>query len=543
MKRRDFLRYGSMGMAGLTLGATDLSLLIKAAQAADTPWKFGVMADTQWGNSNGINAGTCAVGVINALNQEFIAHGCRFVVQVGDLVDVEGEITGDWFHWHWKSNLDARAHAAQALYDAGIGFYPVRGNHEATQQSAESMVDLFPQTRGNGNNFLGVDAVHGSNHSQLQGLSYAIDCENVRIILIDQFIRLNGLSLNINNNVVDQVGWVQGLLENRPSDMHAFVMAHKNLVGQSHDDCILGSGPGDNSSERNQLIGAMQATNAAYYMGGHDHMHHRSIVRSPDNTAAAEQIICASCSHKFYSPGENYGRETPVSQELYTIGYYIITVDGPCLTVDFYSSSHGQNYGDTNLSTTPTLDFFHRESFGTSLNGSSYKIDHGQYYDAVNENFEGTTAKIIAGANGNTETDKVGRQMTKHVKTGWKTRPMDAASAVFYLWGMNDNLAMRGSASQPLPQSDEPQAGDPYTLSMSYNPELVSLRALRRGAFGIKARTESGDWVNAVDLNSSGYTKFHYGPYSGQSLGAYGVDPRTETVWAVVDCNGIFVAK
>jgi len=33
-------------------------------------------------------------------------------------------------------------------------------------------------------------------------------------------------------------------------------------------------------------------------------------------------------------------RETPVAQELYTVGYYIFTVDGPNMTVDFYSDTH-----------------------------------------------------------------------------------------------------------------------------------------------------------------------------------------------------------
>src|SRR5574341_1973061 len=120
MKRRDFLKLGGAGLAGLAMGGFDFPLFNpRSAYASGTAWKFGVMADTQW--RTGLNAGgepaSCAVSIINALNRQFIQHGVRFVIQVGDLVDkesvtVEGITT---------RSLPTRADAAQALYDAGIG--------------------------------------------------------------------------------------------------------------------------------------------------------------------------------------------------------------------------------------------------------------------------------------------------------------------------------------------------------------------------------------------------------------------------------------
>lgn len=65
-----------------------LASLLVAAPALAEPWKFGVMSDTQWkSNLDGINPDTVAVGIINQLNQEFIAHDVKFVIQVGDLTD------------------------------------------------------------------------------------------------------------------------------------------------------------------------------------------------------------------------------------------------------------------------------------------------------------------------------------------------------------------------------------------------------------------------------------------------------------------------
>lgn len=63
-----------------------------------------------------------------------------------------------------------------------------------------------------------------------------------------------------------------------------------------------------------------------------------------------QNILCASDSSKFYTPGipsndDGYDvpafghkRQAQVAQELHTVGFYIYTVDGPRVTVDYYSS-------------------------------------------------------------------------------------------------------------------------------------------------------------------------------------------------------------
>ena len=541
MKRRDFLRYGSVSMAGLTMGASELSWIAKDAQAAGTPWKFGVMADTQWDhNIFGGNSGNCAQGIIKELNKQFIAHGCRFVIQVGDLVDEEEK--------RGNRNLPVRASAAQPLYNAGIDFMCCRGNHESSSTAAGEIPALFPQHMGQGSHCYSLDNVIDSDKSNLRGLSYAFDVDNVRVVMLDQFSRQGGGS-----GVLDQLDWVDQVLENRPSDMHAIVMAHKNLAGQGHDDTLFGSNPGSNAAQRCRFIRSLQSNKVGYFQSGHDHMHHRSIIHANDGNGEIEQIISSSNSYKFYAPfgtpsSQTYNPnhpETVISQELYTIGYYIYTVDGPWVTVDFYSSKSGLGYyGIGLLFDTPDLDhFYHRERFGYSLNGKSFTIQRGEYYDAVQDTYEGTSAKILAGRNNNNESDASGRHYVKTVKTGWKSMPLDAASAELRLWGMMDNLSLHEASSKSKPRSDESDTCEAYTLSMSYDPTRISLRALRAGLVGIKARNSANQWVDAVNLNSGGSKQFVYGPYNGHGLGSYGVDPRTETVWAVLNHDGAFVAK
>lgn len=565
MDRRDFLKSGSLGLGGFILGGSGLAALMENAVAASIesgmPWKFGVMGDTQWSNktTDPASPASCAISIIRAVNKEFINHGVKFVVQAGDLVDVESwnvpaSYTTDPFGYAGKTGirtLPYRAWAAQELYDAGIGFYVVRGNHESTKTAANEVAALFPQTSGAGSNQFGVSNVINSSIPGLLGLSYAVDIGNVRIVMLDQFTRRDGTGTSADSNILDQVTWVDQTLASRPADSHAIVIGHKNLIGQNHTDCLFGANATSNPASRNAFIASLQANKVGYYMGGHDHMHHRSIIASPDGTAKVEQIICSSNSYKFYVPktpkNDTTGRETVVSHELFTIGYYVFTVDGPCVTVDFYSSSHGADYGDIDLSVSPSgYTFYHRERFGYSLNGKQFVIVNNQSYTSVSDTYKGTTAKILDGFNEDTanDSDYYGREEVKTVKTGWKDMPAGAASAVLKLWGLDNNLDLwNASLTGLLPDSDAPEVTDTYVLSLSYDAALVRPTQLGTG-FCLAARNENGDWVNAVDLNAGGTKKLVIGRWKpGYALGTYGIDPATHTVWAVLNRDGEFVAR
>ena len=564
MFRREFLKSGSLGLGGFILGGASLSGLMQDAIAqsteSGTPWKFGVMADTQWSNktTDPANPASCAINIINALNQQFISEGVKFVVQVGDLCDSESwncpsSYTDDPFGNAGKSGIRTmpyRAWAAQSLYDAGIGFFPLRGNHEGSKIAASELPTHFPQTLGNGRNVFGASIIPSDN-PQLSGLSYALDFGNVRIVLLDQFIRKDGSQTDNNTAIHDQLNWIDQTLADRPSDSHAFVMAHKNLIGQNHTDCLFGANTTANSADRNAFIASMQANKVGYCLGGHDHVHHRSIVASPDGAAKTEQIICSSNSYKFYipksTPNDTAHKESIVAQELFTIGYYIFTVDGPSVTVDFYSSSHGGDYGDVDLSQSPAnYAFYRRERFGYSLNGKEFVVANNESYTSVQDTYKGTQTKILDGANADTATDSDynGREEVKTVKTGWKDMPVGAASAVLKLWGLDNNLDLwDASLAGQLPNSAADYVTDTYVLSLSYDPALVRATQLGTG-FCLAAKNDGGNWTNAVNLNEGGTKKLVIGRWkSGYALGTYGVDPASHTVWAVLNRDGEFVAR
>jgi hypothetical protein len=516
-----------------------LAMFIGATSAMAEIWKFGVMSDTQWkANADGQNPETVAVGIINQLNTQFINHGVKFVIQVGDLVDKETDSPNGF-----PSNrtMDTRAAAAQALYDAGIGFYPLRGNHEGSSTAAVEFQALYPQTIGSGSYVYGASNF-SSPFNTLNGLSYSFDYNNARFVLLDQFTRTDGTNYlgSSNNNIIDQQTWISSTLASKAADSHAFVFGHKGLITENHTDILFGANPGSNPDAQNAFIGSLYANNVHYYMGGHDHMHNRAIITSPSGTSTVQDITTSSNSYKFYIPQNptndstynNPTRETEIAQELFTIGYYIVTVDGPRVTVDFYSSPNGCS-GDCDLVTTPTLSFSKRETFGYSLNGKEFLVAQGATYTVVEDNYRGTIARILDGVNSSTSMDYANRAFTKAMDTGWtpqdlgtRKRDDDPASDILTLWGMAD----LGSGQT-----------DVYTLSMSYDNHKLLPIQLGQGLLGLATRDENGDWVNAVEKNIGGTKKFVLGPWKpGYGLGTYGLDLRTHTAWAVINYNADF---
>ncbi len=120
----------------LILSACSINAIAQSSSpqvTAERPWSFGVISDTQWTVADdGYNPNTTAANIIKQVDKQFINAGVKLVVAVGDTVDKGSKI-----------NIDTRALYAQDLYNAGIGFYPLRGNHEAAEDP--SYLDSGPE--------------------------------------------------------------------------------------------------------------------------------------------------------------------------------------------------------------------------------------------------------------------------------------------------------------------------------------------------------------------------------------------------------------
>jgi 3',5'-cyclic AMP phosphodiesterase CpdA len=365
------------------------------------PWKFGVMGDTQWTSPDpaGQNPDTVPVSIIEQVNRQFIDAGVKFVIQVGDLSD-DGK----------EASEKTRVEAARSLIDAGIGFFAFRGNHDARSAEngfgAKGFRERYSQTR-NGvfrkNN--GASFTIGTNFSSpvrlspdLNGLSYSFDygdMENsVRFIIIDTWplpgrVQPNSSRYASGYSVADQQEWIDERLDkSMRGTRHAFVFSHQPMLGQNHQDTFFSGFADEHPEWQNRFIASLYDNNVRYYICGHDHIHQRSIIVSPDGESRVEQIISGSVSSKFYQPkaADDPGwrgqkkRELSISRECAAIGYYIYTIEGSQITVEYYSDDEGHWQSDSayprgagrpDTGITPTLHFILKERWNYSLDGMS----------------------------------------------------------------------------------------------------------------------------------------------------------------------------
>ncbi len=536
-------------------------------------WSFGVLGDTQWtlgipgvpGNPDlfvddpeGTNPNFVSLSVARQINQKFIEHGVKFVIQMGDMTNW----AGDPAFASWEQE-------AQTLYNAGIGFFPMRGNHETYGSFFEAwgfidldpedaymipqMLSHFPQTRGLSNTFGATNFSSPTDVApELDGISYSFDYGpaggNARFLIVDPWATANAFE-EINHvyygyPIGEQQEWIDSRLDKTTRGTeHAFVLSHQPLMGQNHVDTPFGGLPGDKLDDQQAFYDSLHANDVKWYIGAHDHMHHRSVLTSPDGASKVSAVITQPASSKFYTPldleDEDWqgqkDRELSLSQELYNIGYYIYTIDGPRVTVDYYADEDDNYLSDKKYPNsgnpafeskiTPALNFVKKETWGYSLNGKEFLVMQDALYAGITDSYNGTTMEILSGLNNSSDRDANSRSFAKAVNTGWSAGlHLGLLSDILSLWGMEEI----GSGGMT----------DTYTLSMTYQGDLP--RGVAKHS-GIATRDSSGRWVNAVDMNFGGAKRLVLGPWkTGYPLGTYGIDLDTNTAWAVINYNADF---
>ncbi len=541
---------------------------------ASASWSFGIEADTQWSApDDGQNPDTVSVGIIRQIDHQFVRKGVKFVVEVGDLCD-NGTPAGE----------KTRAVFAQELYAHHIGFYPLRGNHDDGAADAREFTWLYPQTQSATMNmtpaaaFLIKDPDSREQPFPLRsgepfrvgsvsrdpvaprgfaGLDYAIDYRNARLIFLDQFA--SAAAPGHEALTGPGVTWMDDQLATRPAGTQAFVFGHKGIIMESHTDTLFGADPAADPSLQDAFIRDLEKSGVHYYFCGHDHLYNRALVTSPDEASSVQQVIAQSDASTFGVPrGAPGGALTPLAQTGETndaeydvpafgrlrereiaqqaapaiadsvtgtahVGYFIVTVTGPRVAVDYYSAPVRVDLSGMgwSIKATPRLSFTRQDSFGYSLNGREFLVPEGGSYSSVTDEFSGTKAAILGGINADVQTDAAGRRLAREVTTGW-SRPTTKRRL------LGDVLTLQGLAGPGAHRTDT------FALAMS----------VAHGSAGVGmlvSRDAEGRWVNTVELNVGGRIRFVRGPWkAGYALGTYGIDARHHLAWAVVDHDGQF---
>jgi hypothetical protein len=559
-----------------------LSAVSVSIAQSEHAWKFGVMADTQWSRDDGRNPGSCAVDMVKAIDQEFIKGKVDFVIQVGDLVDKPGTTAESI-----AAAEGIRAVFAQELYNSGIGFFPVRGNHDSHPLAAAEFKHIYPQSQNGVMNRTPADTFTipnpdaaaqpfpipsgspftlGTDFSSpdpattggldLKGLSYSFDYKGSKFVLIDQFAPADRDPAKQQQlTIAPQEKWIEATLATKPASGHAFVFAHKGLISEQHVDTLFGKDPSEDATAQDAFITSMYKNGVRYYVQGHDHLHNRALVSvtsgSPLDGVSprVENITSQSDSHKFYTPNVpsnddkydvpafGHKREAEISQDLHQVGYYIYTVNGPRVTVKYYAAPVSNavpapkcklaspEMCEYTAPTTPPLKFAKLETFGYSLNGKEFLIcQTGQ------GRCDSSYTKIADSYKGTSMKILSGSNASS--TKDFQKRPFLKTIDT----GWTDQATGTTSAILTLWGMEDfnKKHTDPYTLSLSYQGSADALLVLA-------TKGKGGKWISAVEKNASGDKKFVRGPWkAGYPLGTYGFDKKTKSVWAVIDYTGDF---
>ncbi|MDR2439122.1 MAG: metallophosphoesterase [Planctomycetaceae bacterium] len=351
--RRDFLRATSLG---LTLPFIPAIPAIHAEES-NLEWRFGVIPDTQWKTNMDAPFYGTAIHIIDAVNAEMIRQKVDFVLEVGDLVEEA-----------FTEAFQTRAQHNKILYETGIKFYPLRGNHDSnnniTPVCCSTMVAQYkaafpnlPGTLGNG----------GSSPKlpNAAGMTYSFTHKNGKFLLLDTFPLVDdGSEDGKAYKIGDYQSWIDAELS-KDDHQFALVFAHKDLLGQNHKDNVFSDDVTNQDSfpeTQNAFIASLQKYGVKNFICGHDHMYHRSRIKSPDGKSEIQQIICGSAAHKFYLPEPPFlARETSLVKELNRIGFLIVHVNNNSLRIAYHST---EPFGQEPLS--PKWEI--RDSFSNTFN-------------------------------------------------------------------------------------------------------------------------------------------------------------------------------
>lgn len=477
----------STRMIAATLGASLCTL------AAAEPWRFGVLTDTQGAGAHYPLVSTRLMEpVIDRLANH---HDIEIMLSVGDLSD-RGTV----------AEFDLWRQTAAPIYDAGIGVYAARGNHDVkTEETFEAVDPLFGPVELRETTIWDAEMTELSAPELVQGpgACYMFTHRDAFFIVID----LYGVAPS------ELIGWLQDVALPAAASSgtgHRVLFQHEPYFGRGRSG-VLSADPGLELA----LLGAMSQAGIDLLLVGHDHQYSRSVALDPDGRVLLSHIITGSNSEKYYRLEEPVGpNEGCVAQINDRVGYSVVEIDGPAVTWTHYDSAAPDPAN--NEPWTPEWRIADRFTYSTS--GDQYYVAPGAAYTGLTSTGpSGTVATLTGGVNA-TYTS-----MTTDPDPGTKPEPFELGELVSFSWQPEDGpvfgdvLVLDGLADNMGAQSD------PYVLTMSYDGAAVT--------------DEERLTVAYFDTDAQAWRPAASGNICGTGSPSSGVDTESDTVWARLDHN------
>ncbi len=280
-----------------------------ATHAQTAKWKFMVFGDTR-GNDSVSQVNTA---VLSELARATTNEKPAFVLVPGDLA-YAGNLTA----FQLWSNVMA------PVYQAGIGVYPVRGNHDDDSDPTAFTNFFRPSLPTNGP------------ATELRW-TYSITYSNTLILVLDEYITAHRVNQSWLNTVLST--------NTRP---HIFAMGHEPAFKENHADCL-----DDYPVNRNTFWNSLSNAHCRIYFCGHDHFYDHMRLDDGDSDANNDlhQMIVGSggaplSADIFPYSGGNYGSWIPtrVYHAQQTNGYVTVEIDGYQVTTTWHSRTAPNTY-------------------------------------------------------------------------------------------------------------------------------------------------------------------------------------------------------
>jgi len=296
-------------MGGLALVALLAFGCAEAAHAQSQKWKFMVFGDTRGTNptSDQINA-----EILGELARAATNEQPAFVLVPGDLVN-SGTLSAfqDW------TNIMA------PVYSAGIGVYPVMGNHDTPD------VNGFKAVFG--------AAIPDNGPAGEIDRTYFITYSNALVLALDNYVNANEINTN----------WVNSVLSTN-THPHVFSFGHEPAFKVNHTDCL-----DDHPVDRDAFWNSLSNAQSRIYFAGHDHFYDHMRLDDGDGNTNNDlhQMITGTAGAPLANDGDydgNNGIWSPIRvlhEQQY--GYVVVEIDGYNATAMWYHRTGANTYTAT----------------------------------------------------------------------------------------------------------------------------------------------------------------------------------------------------
>ncbi|MBE0536502.1 MAG: metallophosphoesterase [Phycisphaerae bacterium] len=293
-----------------------LSAAALASAHSPEPWSFIIVGDSR-GPDNGVNS-----VILSEVAEETVSAGVDFLLFSGDLISGFYEVETQLSYW---------LSVMQPVYNAGIGVYVIRGNHEDGE--------FFPDISVWHETFSGNYALPGNGPPGEVNLTYSFVHKNAMVVGVDQYVDIFAANQP----------WLDAQLTAN-THPHVFVFGHLPAYRALPRPCL------DFYPERRDAFWRSLAdAGARVYFAGHDHFYDHARIDDGDGNIENDlhQYIVGTAGARPYTwepryEGDN-GAMTPVNvAHAETYGYVRVDVEGSDVTLTWIAR-HTNNLAITGV--------------------------------------------------------------------------------------------------------------------------------------------------------------------------------------------------